>query len=67
MKTLDEHNDEARRRRAEVGDHPRAGVACPKCGEELMVSNPGMFLASDPPLQTVHCPGCGLTGTKVVG
>jgi len=67
MITLDEHNDEARRRRAEAGDHPGARVACPMCGKELVVSNPGMFIASDPPLQAVHCPGCGLTGTKVVG
>jgi hypothetical protein len=43
--------------------HPN-GIACPKCGKELLDSNPSFCLTSWPPQYSTHCPACGYTGTR---
>jgi hypothetical protein len=68
VKTLDEYNEEARKRHAE-NDQPskswRNGVACPKCGCELWDTNPMLLLTSNPPQKNVHCTACGYVGYRV--
>ena len=39
------------------------GIACPKCGSELMDSDSGV-LTSMPPQRNVHCPKCGYKGYR---
>jgi ssDNA-binding Zn-finger/Zn-ribbon topoisomerase 1 len=54
MKTLEEYEEEKRKLRFEHG----TGIQCPACGDELVVSNPGMILTTYPPRKAVHCPTC---------
>jgi hypothetical protein len=35
------------------------GIACPKCGEELVDDDRRVRCMSDPPQYHVHCPACG--------
>jgi DNA-directed RNA polymerase subunit RPC12/RpoP len=65
MITLEEHN---RIRSATIADAqaPRLnGIACPKCGSELIDSNPGLTLTSSPPRFMVACQQCGYQGTRL--
>lgn len=68
MKSLEEFNEEQRKRHEEADEsnkpHPN-GIACPKCGKELWDSNPSMTLTSNPPQKNVHCPACGYHGYRV--
>lgn len=61
---LEEHNAQAR----EVYWHrnlPKPnGIACPKCGEELLDSNPDVILPTAPSQLNVHCV-CGYKGYRV--
>jgi len=62
LKTLEEHN-----RQYQIGATkitPRNGIACPKCGEELIDTNPNEMLLSFPAQMRVACPACGWTGTR---
>jgi len=38
--------------------NPRTGIACPRCGGEMVRSEGGELL-SIPPQMDVHCPSCG--------
>ena len=63
LKSITEHD---RERARPVFDAPyKTGVACPKCGEELIYSNPGQQLCCDPPRESVCCAkaGCGYHGS----
>jgi hypothetical protein len=40
------------------------GIACPKCGHELLDSNPGVLLLSKPPQLNIHCSSCPYKGTR---
>ena len=66
MKTLDEHNREARERHWSQRASQGVGVACPKCGSELINTSPGELLMSNPPKMRVHCGGCDYLGNMVV-
>jgi len=64
LKSLDEHNRDARHRyRLATAPHGN-GIACPECGEELMDSD-GMILTVIPPKKNVHCPACGYRGYRI--
>lgn len=41
------------------------GIACPKCGEELLDSNPNMTLTSYPPKKNIHCEKCDYRGYRI--
>jgi ribosomal protein S27E len=41
-----------------TGPQPN-GIACPKCGAEMLDTTPGLRLLSSPPQMNVHCPACG--------
>ncbi len=67
MKTLDEHNKQAREWHIDLNsqrDMPN-GIACPKCGGELVDVDRGRVLASNPPQYDVKCPACGYRGYRV--
>ena len=67
LKPLDEHNSEAwSTQTGWFSNEPRPnGIACPKCGNELMDTNPMMTLTSHPAQKNVHCPKCGYTGYRI--
>jgi hypothetical protein len=43
------------------------GIACPKCGEELLDTKPNEILTSMPPQKNVHCSNkkCDFRGYRV--
>ncbi len=63
LPTLDEHNRQKimERKALQVNG---AGVACPKCGMEMVLAHPGQINLSFPPSEIVRCPSCGRTGEK---
>lgn len=63
MKTLEEHNREAMEL-MKLSDAPRGnGIACPKCGAEL-VDEPGVSLPTNPPKTPIHCLKCDYGGSR---
>ncbi len=65
MKTLDEYNKERLDIRAWLKSiSNRAGVLCPKCMIEMVESEPGRVLMTDPPKVRVHCTICNHRGFK---
>ena len=63
LKPLDQHEKE---KWAEI--HARSpkngtGIACPQCGDELVESDPGKLLLSDPPRKSIHCRVCKFNGS----
>jgi DNA-directed RNA polymerase subunit RPC12/RpoP len=68
--SLDEHNSNAWSTQVNMNmyssEPKRNGIACPKCGNELMDSNPMMTLTSHPAKKNVHCSKCGYTGYRIV-
>jgi DNA-directed RNA polymerase subunit RPC12/RpoP len=65
--SLDEHNSIAWSSQVNMySNEPKPnGIACTKCGNELMDSNPMMTLTSHPAQKNVHCPKCGYTGYRI--
>jgi len=62
MKTIKEHEKEFWKRYKKPEKESLSGVACPECGEELLVDNTKV-LASYPPQREVKCPKCGYFGS----
>jgi hypothetical protein len=63
LTSLEEHN----KKHGVAYDYtsPRKnGIACPKCGCELMDTNPSRVLLSNPPQYQVHCSSCDYHGTR---
>jgi hypothetical protein len=46
------------------GPPVKNGIACDKCEEELLDTNPNLILTSYPPQKNVHCEGCGFRGYR---
>jgi len=72
LKTLEEHDTAIRAdraRRIELSKLPRLnGIACPKCGEELVDAQPFMSWrvdGSDFPRASISCPACGYRGYRL--
>lgn len=70
MKSLKEHDLERSRAWTEQslpsgGAKQPNGIACPRCGEELVDTMPQVQLTSIPPRKHVGCLSCGWTGTRV--
>jgi hypothetical protein len=69
LKDLNEHNMAASSFYNDFySNSPRPnGIACPKCGAELLDSNPNVMLTSMPPKMNTHCAkeGCGYSGYRV--
>ena len=67
MKTLDEYNEEMRKKRSEFDKIKHlSGVACNKCGTEMHYPEPGAQHLSNPPCMSVKCPKCGYSGYKTM-
>lgn len=64
LKSLEEHNAEWHAIHSRYNEPRPNGIACPKCGEELMDSRPNMSYCSFPPQKAVSCK-CGYTGMRV--
>ena len=65
MRTLAEENARRRELKETIERAARlAPVVCDNaaCGAQLLYTNPGVTLTTDPPMQTVHCPQCGRMG-----
>ena len=69
LQSLESFNVE--RRKVYDSDWPRPstsksnGLACPKCGTELVDSSPNTVLTSNPPQKNVHCPTCEWKGYRI--
>jgi hypothetical protein len=67
LKTLAEHNAIAGSSQFSMNNNNPIpnGIACPKCGEELMDSNPMLTLTSFPAQKNVNCSKCDYVGYRV--
>ncbi len=57
LQTLTEHNDARLQYLMMINTPTKSGVACPKCGTELLV-NYMICLTSNPPQYNADCPNC---------
>ena len=66
LRSLEEHDAEAWERHRIVNNmnSKPLGIACPKCGTELVNPEPNMVLTSNPPKQHTQCTAkhCGYRG-----
>lgn len=60
---LGDHNSK-KRKLFDPPDPTPNGIACPKCGTELLDSTPGMALLSHPPQHKIHCTSCNYHGYR---
>ena len=66
IETLDEYNKQRQEAFVPNSNEPCPnGIACSRCGVELMDRNPMYVLASYPPQKEVYCPSCGFCGYRV--
>ena len=68
MKKLSEFNHDsinlAYHDHSTFGKPIKNGIACDKCEEELLDTNPNLILSTNPPKKNVHCEGCGFIGYR---
>lgn len=64
MKSLEEFNRE-RRQSYIIATPTKNGIACPKCGNELVDTNPNVTLTIYPSQTSVHCLGCDYRGYRI--
>lgn len=62
--SLEEHNNKNRNLHIDSNESIPNGIACPKCGEELVDSNPNQTLLSYPPQKNIECIKCKYTGYR---
>lgn len=69
LKSLEEHNTTSSTFHwSMLGQKPILnGIACPKCGEELLDTKPNMTFTSMPPKKSVSCSSeeCDYTGYRI--
>lgn len=68
LKPLNDHNGERMiyyYGSSKLGQPKLNGIACPKCGEELIDSNPMETLTSYPPQKNVNCSKCEYVGYRI--
>lgn len=69
LKSLAEHNAQASAFHNSfnyMGNPIKNGLACPKCGNELLDSTPNMTLTSMPPKKSIHCDKCEYKSYRIV-
>lgn len=64
--SLKEHDNAVFNRKKKARQPHPNGIACPKCGEELLDRNDGMILTSSPPQMYILCSKCDYAGTRYV-
>lgn len=62
---LNEFNQRVLRENSYSNEPKPNGIACPKCGEELMDSSPMTTLTSYPAQKYIHCPKCDYVGFRI--
>lgn len=69
--SLEEHNIKASSAHYEAsnGIAKENGIACPKCGTELVDTSPKLTLMTRPPQKDIHCPSgnCDYKGMRIEG
>jgi hypothetical protein len=64
LKSLEQHNKETVDYLYQMNTYPRPnGIACPKCGAELMDTN-SEVLCSNPPKHNINCSKCEYRGYR---
>lgn len=63
--TLDEFNAKRHAVYREQSQSRLNGIECPKCGSELMDTNPSLILVSFPPKKDINCADCGYRGYRI--
>jgi len=63
---LDEWNNIARKNYFNEYNPRPNGIACPKCGKELVDVEPNTMLTSWPPQLRIACQHCRYTGYRIV-
>lgn len=66
LKSLEDHDRERYARHDFVTKERPNGIACPKCGAELIDTMPNCVLASLPPRLAISCLKCAWTGSRVL-
>jgi predicted RNA-binding Zn-ribbon protein involved in translation (DUF1610 family) len=65
LKTLEEHNKKNTPLYSfGLATPSKNGISCPKCGEELIDSNPMSILCSNPPKKDIKCESCNFSGYR---
>jgi len=67
LKSLQKFNQERQEYHDHLDDPRPNGIACPKCGGELIDSSPGLIITTNPGLASIHCPSddCDYVGTRL--
>lgn len=67
LKTLEQHEKERTIARDSLNprSHPN-GIACPKCGKEMIDEDCNIVLLCDPPRLSIHCESCGWHGSRML-
>ena len=73
LKTLEEFNEDKRRKYEEARKPRPNGITCPECGAELMDSYPCAVtqpyvisgILSGSPSRDIHCPACDYRGYRM--
>ena len=65
LKSLEDFNAEKHAIQLAAAAACTNGIACPKCGEELLDSWPMITLSSIPPQKDIHCPECDYSGYRI--
>lgn len=60
LKSIKEHNEE---RMKPIFVDRLTGIACPKCGTEVVFTAPNINLLSNPPKRNIGCTKCRWYGT----
>lgn len=66
MMSLEEYNAARRANYSSLVPPSKNGIACPKCGKELVDSEPHITLTSNPPQTRIACESCDYSGYRVV-
>jgi predicted RNA-binding Zn-ribbon protein involved in translation (DUF1610 family) len=71
LKSVTQHNAEARERHAqrerEAREGVRTGLACEKCGGEMIDRTPWITNMGNPASRWIHCEKCGNQDLMVLG
>lgn len=67
LKSLNEHDSERYHFHHTVNNDSQVlnGIACPKCNEELVDSDPMVTLTSYPPKKNIKCVKCDFVGYRI--
>lgn len=65
LQSLEDFNKGRMTERLQMTAPRKNGIACPKCGAEMIDTNPDLSLLSNPPQKKIHCSDCGHRACRV--